>query len=277
MLTSLTRLSPPAAVLLSTLFGCSWLPDQVDPTEDWSANRFYNEAKEALQDGNYQTAIGHFEKLQARYPFGRYAQQAQIELIYAYYRDGEPEAALAAADRFIRTYPRHPFVDYAYYMKGLINYSRDTGALSRLAPNDPTKTDPGAAKQAFDDFATLVRQFPTSRYAEDARQRMVFLHNNLAAYEINVADYYMRRGAYVAAANRAKYVLENYARTESVPDALAIMTHAYIKLGLSDLARDSLRVLQINHPNSPRIPELLALLNGQEPPSEGFSLFGLSL
>jgi outer membrane protein assembly factor BamD len=266
-----------ALLLMVNVFGCSWLPGQVDPTAGWSASRFYNEAKEALQEGNYQTAIEYFEKLQARYPFGRYAQQAQLELIYAYYKDNEPDSAIAAADRFIKTFPRHPFVDYAYYMKGLINYSRDASVINRVVPNDPAKTDPGTAKQAFDDFAELVRKFPQSTYAEDARQRMVFLHNNLAAYEINVADYYMRRGAYVAAANRAKYVLENYARTEAVPDALAVMTRAYVKLGLQDLAADSLRVLQVNYPASPHIPELVALLNGEEIPSSSFSLFGLSL
>ncbi|MEZ5584819.1 MAG: outer membrane protein assembly factor BamD, partial [Candidatus Competibacteraceae bacterium] len=185
--------------------------------------------------------------------------------------------AIAAADRFIRTFPRHPFVDYAYYMKGLINYSRDASLINRVVPSDPAKTDPGTAKQSFDDFAELVRKFPDSTYAEDARQRMVFLHNNLAAYEVNVADYYMRRGAYVAAANRAKYVLENYARTEAVPDALAVMTHAYVKLGLQDLAADSLRVLRANYPSSPHIPELIALLNGEDIETSSFSLFGLSL
>lgn len=277
MSNSLSRLSlTVAALLLSSLLGCSWLPDKTDPTDGWSASQFYTEAQSAMQSGNYQTAIEYFEKLQARYPFGRYAQQAQLDLIYANFKEGEPDAALAAADRFIRTYPRNPFVDYAYYMKGLINYSRDTGPLNRFVPSDPTKTDPGSAKQAYDDFSTLIRQFPKSRYAADAQQRMIFLHNNLAAYEVNVANYYMRLGEYVAAANRAKYVLEYYARTEAVPDALAVMTRAYIKLGLGDLARDSFRVLQLNYPDSPHIPDLLALLNGQ-PPSKGFSLFGLRL
>jgi outer membrane protein assembly factor BamD len=257
------------------LSGCGLLPEQIDETRDWSADRLYTEAKEAIDDGSYQTAIGYLEKLQARYPFGRYAQQAQLTLIYANYKDDEPDAAIAAADRFIRTNPRHPFVDYAYYLKGLVNYNRGETALSRLAPNDPAKTDTDSTRQAFNDFAELVQKFPNSSYAEDARQRMLFLHNKLAAYEINVADYYRRRGAYVAAVNRAQYVLENYARTPSVPDALAIMAKAYVKLELPDLAADSFRVLELNYPNSPHLPGLTVLLNGQEY-EKPFSLFGVS-
>ncbi len=250
-----------AAALLA---GCGLLPEQPDETAGWSAQRFYSEAKDELNTGNYDRAVELFEKLQARYPFGRYAQQAQLEIIYAYYKDSEPDSAIAAADRFIQTNPRHPFVDYAYYLKGLANFDRDITVVNRLVPNDPTKTDTSAAQQSFDDFSELVRRFPQSKYAEDARSRLLFLHDNLAAYEVNVADFYMRRGAYVAAANRAKYVLENYARTHAVDDALAIMTRAYMRLGLRDLAADSLRVLALNYPDSPHVPQLTALVEGRE-------------
>lgn len=250
-----------AAALLA---GCGLLPEQPDETADWSAQRFYTEAKDELNTGNYDRAVELFEKLQARYPFGRYAQQAQLEIIYAYYKDSEPDSAIAAADRFIKTNPRHPFVDYAYYLKGLANFDRDVTVVNRLVPNDPTKTDTSAAQQSFDDFSELVRRFPESRYAEDARSRLLFLHDNLAAYEVNVADFYMRRGAYVAAVNRARYVLENYARTHSVDDALAIMTRGYVRLGLRDLAADSLRVLALNYPDSPHVPPLTALVEGRE-------------
>jgi outer membrane protein assembly factor BamD len=257
------------------LNGCGILPGQIDETEDWSANRLYTEAKEATRSGNYQTAIDYLEKLQTRYPFGRYAQQAQLELIYAYYKDTQPEAAIAAADRFIRTYPRNPFVDYAYYLKGLVNYNRRGESLvNRVLPDSPTKTDTEVTRQALNDFTELLQRFPNSRYAEDARQRMLFLHQSLAAYEINVADYYLRRGAYLAAVNRAKFVLENFAQTPFVADALTIMVKAYMGLGLTDLAADSFRVLQLNYPNSPAIPELTALLNGNTEQSS-FSLFGL--
>ena len=241
---------------------CSWLPDQIDETESWSAAQLYAEAKDNLNSGNYETAISYFEKLQARYPFGRYAQQAQLEIIYAYYKAGEPDSAIAAADRFIRINPRNPFVDYAYYMKGLVNFNRGVSLLERFLPNNPAKTDTSTAMQSFNDFAELVQKFPDSKYAEDARQRMVYLRNNLAAYETNVAKYYLQRKAYVAAANRATYVLENYARTPSVADALVVMTRAYVKMDLKDLAKDSLRVLALNYPNSSALPELTALVNG---------------
>ncbi|MDG4557931.1 MAG: outer membrane protein assembly factor BamD [Candidatus Contendobacter sp.] len=246
--------------LVALLAGCSLLPEQIDETKGWSAQRLYSEAKSAISNGNYKTALEYLDKIQARYPFGRYAQQAQLDTIYVQYKDNEPDAALAAADRFIKANPRHPYVDYAYYMKGLINFERSNTILDRLAPNDRSKTDTATARQSYNDFSELTRKFPDSRYAEDARQRMLFLHNSLAAYEVNVADFYLRRGAYVAAANRAKYVLETYARTPAVEDALGVMTEAYVKMGMPRLAADSLRVLERNYPQSPALPKLNALV-----------------
>jgi outer membrane protein assembly factor BamD len=259
---------------LASLSGCGLLPEKIDETKNWSVNQLYTNAKEASDAGNYKIAIGYFEKLQARYPFGRYAQQAQLELIYANYKDNEPDLAIAAADRFIKSNPRHPFVDYAYYMKGLVNFTRGSGTLDRFLPGDPTRTDTATIRQSFNDFSELVQKFPNSKYANDARQRLVFLHNNLATYEVHVAEYYLHRGAYVAAVNRAKYVLENYSRTPAVPDALAVMAEAYIKLGMNDLATDTTRVLRLNYPDSPHLPRLTALLEGKEKSS--FSIFGLS-
>ena len=250
---------PLAAALLA---GCALLPDKIDETKGWSAQRLYSEARESMTEGNYQTALEYLDKIQARYPFGRYAQQAQLDTIFVQYRDNEPDAAIAAADRFIKANPRHPYVDYAYYMKGLVNFNRTNTLVERLAPTDRAKTDTNTARQSYNDFAELVRKFPDSKYAEDARQRMLFLHNSLAAYEVNVADYYLRRGAYVAAANRAKYVLETYARTPAVEDALGIMTQAYVKMGMPQLAADSLRVLERNYPQSPELPKLNALVKG---------------
>ena len=248
-----------AAVLLA---GCALLPEQIDETRGWSAQRLYSEARSSMSDGNYKTALEYLDKIQARYPFGRYAQQAQLDTIYIQYKDNEPDAALAAADRFIQANPRHPYVDYAYYMKGLVNFERSNTIMDRLAPSDRAKTDTATARQSYNDFSELARKFPNSKYAEDARQRMVSLHNNLAAYEVHVADYYLRRGAYVAAANRAKYVLETYARTPAVEDALGIMTQAYVKMGMPQLAADSLRVLERNYPQSPELPKLNALVKG---------------
>jgi outer membrane protein assembly factor BamD len=249
-------------LVAALLAGCSLLPEKIDETQGWSVQQLYSEAKDSMSSGNYKTAIEYLDKIQARYPFGRYAQQAQIDTIYCQYKDNEPDAAIAAADRFIKANPRHPYVDYAYYMKGLANFNRSNSLLERLAPTDRDKTDTNTARQAYSDFAELARKFPDSKYAEDARQRMLFLHNSLAAYEVNVADFYMRRGAYVAALNRATYVLKTYSRTPAAEDALSIMTQAYIKMGMPQLANDSLRVLERNYPQSPELPKLNALLKG---------------
>lgn len=252
---------------LLSLSGCAWLSSgNDDPTADWSASQLHAAGREAMRSGNYDTAIDYYEKLQARYPFGRYAQQAQLDIAYSHYRNGDTDQAIAAADRFIRTYPRHPFVDYAYYLRGLANYSRDVGMLGRLIPSDPTRTDSRAAQQAFNDFAELVQIFPDSQYADDARQRMLFLRNSLAEYEVNVARFYLERKSFVAALNRARHVLENYQTAPAVEDALGIMAEAYIRLELNDLARDSHRVLQLNYPDSPYIARLDALFRGESAP-----------
>lgn len=234
-------------ILLALLLtGCAWLKGQEDQTVDWSAGKLYSEASKELNSGNYQTAIDYYEKLEARYPFGRYAMQAQLDVAYAYYRAEEPESAIAAADRFIKLYPTNPYVDYAYYLKGIVNYNRSVGFLDRFIPTDPSQRDPGSALDAFQDFAELIRLFPDSKYAEDARQRMVYLRNNLAKNEVNVARYYLRRGAYLAAANRANFVIERFQRTSAVEPALEVLIEAYKRLGKDDLAADAERVLVLN-------------------------------
>lgn len=242
------RLATILLVMLGFLGGCSLLPEQIDETKDWSAQKLYSEAKSALGESDWEQAIDLYEKLEARYPFGRYAQQALLESAYAYYKYDEPDSAISAVDRFIKTYPRHPSLDYAYYLRGLVNFTRGDNFMDRILPRDPAERDAGAARQAFFDFAELVKRFPESRYAKDAGQRMLFLRNNLAQYEMHVADYYMRRGAYVAAANRAKQVIENYQGTPAVPQALVVLVQAYRQLGLDDLAADAERVLKLNYP-----------------------------
>jgi outer membrane protein assembly factor BamD len=237
--------------LASLLYGCGLLPEQIDETKDWSASRLYAEAKESLNSGDYEDAIHYYEILEARYPFGRYAQQAQLEVAYAYYKYDEPASAVVAADRFIKLYPRHPHVDYAYYLKGLANFNQGLGFIERHLPRDAAQRDPGASRQAFYDFDDLVKRFPNSKYAKDARARMLYLRNTLAAHELRVADYYMRRGAYVAAANRARYVIENFQRTPAVPDALVMLARAYEQMGLSELSADARRVLKLNYPDYP--------------------------
>lgn len=239
-----------AAALLVSLSGCGLLPEEGDPTASWSASRLYAEAKDELNSGNYQNAIKLYEKLEARYPYGRYALQAQLEIAYAYYKDGESASAINAADRFIKLHPNHPNVDYAYYLKGLVNFQSDLGIFSALGGDDFSDRDPKAAREAFEAFRELVTRFPESRYAADARARMNYLVNALASHEVHVARYYMRRGAYVAAANRAKYVLENYPQAPALEEALAIMVRAYDALGLPKLRDDAHRVLEQNFPGS---------------------------
>jgi outer membrane protein assembly factor BamD len=230
------------------LQGCA-MPEQIDVTEDWSASRFYSEAKAEKDDGNYEQAIEYLEKLEARYPFGRFATQAQLDIIHAHYKNGEPDSAIAAAERFIKLNPQHPVVDYAYYMKGLANYNRDQGLVNRLIPTDLTQRDAGASLNAFNDFAELLKRFPNSRYAGDAREKMSYLRNNLARYQLHVANYYMRRGAYMAAANRANRVVTGFQRTDSVKEALEVMIEAYTRLGMQTLADDAKRVLALNLEN----------------------------
>jgi outer membrane protein assembly factor BamD len=236
-------------MLLATaifLSGCSKDNDEddIDATE----LAYYEAAQGSLRSGNYSDAVSRLQLLEARFPFGRYAEQAQLEIIYAYYRSAQAEAARAAADRFIRLHPRHPNVDYAYYLKALASFEEDENFLARIFPMDPSKRDPGAARDSFNDFSQLIRRFPNSEYAPDSQRRMQYLKNLLAASEIHVARYYIYRGAYVAAANRGRYVFENLQGTAAVPDALAIMVEAYQLLGMKNLADDALLVLSKNYP-----------------------------
>jgi outer membrane protein assembly factor BamD len=239
-------LLPMAVLAAAVLSGCGILSKEIDETEGWSAAKLYEEASAEMASGSYTRAIELYEKLEARYPFGRYAMQAQLDTAYANYKAEEPEAAIAAADRFIKLYPQNPYVDYAYYLKGIVNYNRSVGFLDKYIPTDPSQRDPGAALDAFEDFSELVKRFPNSKYAADARQRMLYLRNNLAQHEVNVARYYMKRGAYVAAANRANGVIERYQRTPAVQEALEVLVDAYTALGEKKLAADAQRVLEIN-------------------------------
>lgn len=220
-----------------------------DEYTGWDEKKFHDQAKEALDAKSYQKAVTLYEALEARYPFGDYAPQAQLNVAYAYYKNDDPEAALAAADRFIKTHPRNPSVDYAYYLKGLINYNRGIGFIDRFLPTDASQRDPGPARDSYDNFQELLRRFPNSQYAADAKQRMIALRNNLAMYEVHVADFYMRRKAYVAAVNRANHIIKEYQRTPAVPIALQIMQDGYRKLGMDDLAADAERIYTLNYPN----------------------------
>jgi len=232
------------------LGGCGLLPDQVDETAGWSANKLYSEAKDSMNDGAYDKAIKYFEKLEARFPYGRYAQQAQLEVAYAYYRQVEPASAIAACDRFIRLHPNHPNVDYAYYLKGLANFNEDLGLLGYVSLQDLTERDPKAAHDSFDAFKALVSKYPESKYTPDATARMKYLVNALASHEVHVARYYMKREAYVAALNRAQVAIKTYPDAPANEEALFVMIKAYDHLGMNDLRDDAERVMRKNFPQS---------------------------
>lgn len=241
-----------SVILIGALLtgACGTFKDAVDETKDWSVTKLYNEAHSELMGRNYTSAIKLFEKLEARYPYGRYAQQAQLEIAYAHFKEGDATLAIAAADRFIKLHPNHPNVDYAYYLRGLANFNDDLGLLHLVSRQDLTERDPKAAREAFDAFKELAQRFPDSKYAEDARARMAYLVNALASHEVHVARYYLKRGAYVAAANRAQSTVKNYPQAPAGEEALLILVKAYDAMGLTDLRNDAERVMLKNFPNS---------------------------
>jgi len=230
------------------LWGCS-SNDELPEMADTGEQQMYEQIQEYLQNSNYNESVRALQLLESRYPFGKYAEQAQLELIYAHYQAYEHEAAVEAADRFIRLHPQNPNVDYAYYMKGLAAYTGTEDIFDRFIPTDRSERDTSHAKEAFGEFAQLVSRYPASPYAADARARMVYLRNLLARHEITVANYYFRRGAYLAATNRGAYVVENFQQTPAVADGPAVMAQGYILLGYNDLARDTIAVLAQNYPD----------------------------
>lgn len=242
-------------LLSIAIIGCSGADEVPEIAADTGEQQIYEQAQRYLRSSNWDLAVRSLQTLESRYPFGQYAEQAQLEIIYAHYNGYEQEAAVEAADRFIRLHPAHPSVDYAYYMKGLAAYSANEDIFSRFLPTDEAERDMSQARESFAEFAQLVSRFPDSPYSPDAKARMVHLRNLLARHEIIVANYYFRRGAYMAAANRGRYVVENFQRTPAVADGLAVMAQGYILLGLDDLAGDTIEVLALNYPEHPNLDE----------------------
>ena len=236
-------------MLLGLTGGCGSM-SQDDETQGWTAQRLYGEAKDAMAAKDWAKAVKYLEKLEARYPYGRYAQQAQLEVAYCQWKDGERASAIAAADRFIKLYPNHPSVDYAWYLKGLINFNEAQGILAFLTSADLTDRDPKSGREAFNAFKEVVTRFPDSRYVEDSTARMRYLVNSLASHEVHVARYYMKRGAYIAAANRAQYAIQHYQQSPSVEDAMFILVMAYDRLGMTELRDGAERVMRKNFPDS---------------------------
>ena len=238
------------AVLLAALLAAACSSKPYDETANWTAEQLFDEAKDAMDSKDYARAIQLFEKLEARYPYGRYAQQAQLEVAYAQWKDGERALAIAAIDRFIKLHPNHVNVDYAYYLKGLINFNDQLGLFSWLTSPDMSDRDPKSTREAFDAFKEVVTRFPGSRYAEDSASRMRYLVNSLASHEVHVARYYMKRGAYLAAANRAQYAIQRYPQTPAIEEAVFVLVHAYDALGMKQLRDDAARVMEKNFPDS---------------------------
>lgn len=218
-----------------------------------TAETLYREAKSALTRGDFLTAIDTFETLGARYPFGTFTQQAQLDIAYAYLKQDEHDNAIASANRFIKLYPQSDDIDYAFYIKGLAHYSRGGSAFERVFPRDMARVNQNWLRSAYAEFDTLVRRFPDSEYATDALERMAFLRNEMARHEFVTASFYYERGAMVAVINRVNYLLEHFDGTDPVPDSLALMAAAYGSLGQEDLRADTLRVLESTDPEHPAL------------------------
>ncbi|MFK7963320.1 MAG: outer membrane protein assembly factor BamD [Burkholderiaceae bacterium] len=236
-------------VTVLALSACA-IPDEVDPTEGWTAEQLYAAAKGEMDAGRYTDAVGFLEKLDARYPFGKLAQQAQLDMAFSHYKDDERGLALITIDRFVKRYPNHPRLDYIYYLKGLVNFNERRSIISFFDRRDLSERDIRAARESFDAFNTVVTRFPTSRYTADARQRMTYLVNAIASGEVSVARYYFERGAYMAAANRAQEVVREYQRVPAVEQALYIMMASYKALGLDELSQGARSVMEQNFPDS---------------------------
>ncbi|MGD8108512.1 outer membrane protein assembly factor BamD [Pantoea sp. FN0302] len=232
-----------AATLSLALAGCSSSKDQVP---DSPPSELYATAQQKLQDGNFKGAITQLEALDNRYPFGPYAQQVQLDLIYAYYKNADLPMAQAAIDRFMRLNPTHPNIDYVLYMKGLTDMALDDSALQGFFGIDRSDRDPEHARTAFRDFSQLLRSWPNSQYATDARQRLVYLKNRLAKYELSVAQFYTKREAYVAVVNRVEQMLKNYPDTQATRTALPLMENAYRKLQLNAQADKVAKLIAAN-------------------------------
>ncbi|KAF1046519.1 outer membrane protein assembly factor BamD [Xylophilus sp.] len=245
---SVVPLLAAASLLAAALSGCS--STEVDKTADWSPNRIYAEAKDELGSGAYDKAVPLYEKLEGRAAGTQLAQQAQIDKAYAQYKGGEKAQAVATLDRFLKLHPASPAVDYALYLKGVVNFNDDLGLFSALSRQDLSERDQKAAKDSFEAFRELTTRFPESKYTPDARQRMVYIVNALAQYEVHVARYYYQRGAYVAAINRAQIALNDYREVPALEEALYILVQSYDALGMTQLRDDSKRILDATYPNS---------------------------
>ena len=236
------------SILLSSCSYWEGVFKEADPTAGMSAAQIYGEGKAFLDAEDYPNAIIYFDILEARYPFGIYSTQSMLDLAYASYQSNLKAEAIVNADRFIRLYPNHPNVSYAYYLRALANFDKDSNFITKLFAQDPSKYDVSKLKQSFNDFSLVINKFPKSKYAKDSRNRLLYLKNTMAANELYIAEYYSRRSAHLAAIERIKYLFKNYGGTPSTEKALNLLIYSYNELGIYDLAYDSARVLLKNYP-----------------------------
>lgn len=246
MTRSLTAMA--SFLVAAVLAGCGTWGEKLE-RKDWTAEQFYAAAKEALDSGSYEPAIKLYEQLESKYPFGRYAQQAQLEVAYAYYKQGETAQAISALDKFAKLHPNHPNLEYALYLRALTHFKEDLGPLARLVSQDLADRDPKAARESFEGFKDLVTRFPDSRYTPDSRERMAYLVEALARHEVRVARYYMSRGAYLAAANRAQDAITRFPTSPTHREALDVMIESYDRMGMPELRDDARKVLAKNYPD----------------------------
>ena len=249
---SFRLLAPVVLGAMVSVAGCSSSADNEEKAvlANMGAQQLYERAKQSMEVGNFSAAAQTLSALDSRYPFGPLSHQVQLDLIYSYYKSGKNEETIATIDRFIRLNPNHSDVDYAYYMRGLTNMEADSNLFQELMNIDRTDRDPSMSREAFEDFRRLIQQYPESKYAVDASKRMLHIKDRLARYEIAIARFYMRRQAYVAAANRGRYVLEHFPDTTQVQQALEIMVSSYEQLGLDELRENALKTLRLNYPDS---------------------------
>jgi outer membrane protein assembly factor BamD len=240
-----------ALLLAATLSGCSLFSKVTDPHKDWQATDFYKAGHDEFEAGNWEAAIKIYEQLEAKFPFGRFADQAQLEMAYCYYKTAETAQAVSTLDKFIKAHPNHPNVDYALYLKALANFKEDLGPLAKLISQDLADRDPKSARESFEGFKDLITRFPDSKYVADSRERMAYLVEALSRHEMNVARYYLNRGAYLAAANRAQDAITRFPNSPAHREALEIMIEAYDRMGMKELRDDTRRVLAMNFPDDP--------------------------
>ena len=240
-------------VLVMSMSACSMFGHKRDTLDTLPVDALYTKAHDSLENSDYAGASKAYQRLIARFPSGPYNEQAQLDLAYSQYKDNQLEEAYSTVNRFLKTYPANKHVDYAYYLRGLINFDRTSGVLERYVYRETAqdRRDQGYNLQSFDDFSELTRRYPDSAYTTDARQRMIFLRNTLAQYEINVSEFYLRNKAYVASADRAQYVIEHYQQSPQAGDALAILVRSYLALDHKELAAQARQVLALNYPNHP--------------------------